>query len=107
MLLVCDNQRKDLAKLLDVRVSDNFWVFGHILPGAQLLSVIAAIKSKAQMKAGGNLFLNLLCPVKKICQCCHWDWKLSLRGVEALQCNSHQSETIMSYCKRIIAKLFH
>lgn len=36
-----------------------FWVFGHILPGAQLLSVIAAIKSKAQIKTGGNLFISI------------------------------------------------
>lgn len=59
MLLVCDSQGKYLAKLLDARVSDNFWVFGHILPGAQLISVIAAIKSKAKIKAGGNLFISI------------------------------------------------
>lgn len=59
LTLVCDSQRKDLANLLDTRASDDFLVFGHILPGAPLHSIIAAMKNDAQIKTYSKKDWNL------------------------------------------------
>lgn len=52
LTLVCDSRGKDLANLLDTRVSDDFLVFSHILPGAPLHSAFShcTIKNSAQIK---------------------------------------------------------